>query len=140
MKNFRLDDEYGDRVFDAPSHSVELTPNDSLFAMLDGQIIRGRAGAWRAEVVSIVTDGPDTWVQVGRAGNPGSTVMLHMDQRRRADDAIDALRSWTDIPEHSRPGRIDLAHRPDQRRIDREPLKGEIESHLRQLRTAHRFN
>jgi hypothetical protein len=126
VKNIRLTGEQNDWAQDGPSGQVELSPSDSLFAMLDGQIIRGRHAAWRAEVVSIVTEGRETWVQVGRAGHPGSTVVLHMDQRRRAGEAIDALRHWTDIPEDNRPGRIELL-RSDERPTDTAPVFLELE-------------
>ncbi len=111
MKDLRLSDEHGggDRA-----KAAELSASDSLFAMLDGQIIRGRAGAWRAEVVSILTERGSTWVQVGQAGRPSNSVVLRMSETRLADAAIAALQAWTDLPEESRPARIDVR--------DREPL------------------
>lgn len=89
-----------------------LSRNDSLFAMLDGQLIQGRRGdAWRAEVVSILSDANLTWVQIGPERHPSMSVVLRMGQDQQADQALDALRAWTDLPEERRPGRIDLSTR-----------------------------
>jgi hypothetical protein len=136
VKNFRLIDEHDDQPRGGSSVQVELSSSDSLFAMLDGQIIRGRQAAWRAEIVSIVIEGSETWVQVGRAGSPGSTIVLHMDRQRRAGEALEALRSWTDIPEDSRPGRIELARTIEQRGIERQPVFRELPAHVSLFRSA----
>jgi hypothetical protein len=85
-----------------------LSPGDSLFAMLDGQIIRGRTGAWRAEVVSILSQAEETWIQIGPAMHPAMAVVMRMRQDQNADVALDALRRWTDLPEEQRPHRIDV--------------------------------
>ena len=87
-----------------------LSQTDWLFAMLDGQIIRGRHSreAWRAEVVSIVTERGATWVQIGPAQRPAQAVVLRMSPDQRADQALEALSAWTDLPEQCRPSRIDL--------------------------------
>ena len=87
-----------------------LSQTDWLFAMLDGQIIRGRhtREVWRAEVVSIVTERGATWVQIGPAKRPALTVVLRMDASQGADRALEALGAWTDLPEECRPTRIDL--------------------------------
>ena len=101
--------------------------------MLDGQIIRGRDRAWRAEVVSIVTEGMDTWVQVCRAGSPANTIVLHMDLRGRVAEALDALRTWTDTPEDSRPGRIELVHAHSQRAVEHEHPSADWSWQVRQI-------
>ncbi len=89
-----------------------LSRNDSLFAMLDGQIIQGQRGdAWCAEVVSILSESNLTWVQIGPARHPSMSVVLRMAQDQPADHALAALRAWTDLPEERRPGRIDLSTR-----------------------------
>jgi hypothetical protein len=85
-----------------------LSPTDSLFAFLDGQIIRGRKSAWRAEVVSILAEQDDTWVQIGPARMPLMSVVLRMRANQCADQALDALRAWTDLPEERRPSLIDV--------------------------------
>jgi hypothetical protein len=105
VKYFRLHN--GHEGWNRPGDS-ELTVNDSLFAMLDGQIIRGRSGAWRAEVMSILTEEGETWVQVGQAGCPSTSVVLRLRESDLADAAIAALSAWTDLPEDSRPGRIEV--------------------------------
>jgi hypothetical protein len=83
---------------------------DTLFAMLDGQIIRGRKAEWRAEVVSILPDDGVTWVQIGPAQHPAMSVVLRLDAQKPADadQALEALRAWTDLPEERRPSRIDV--------------------------------
>jgi hypothetical protein len=93
-----------------PSALTGLSKTDWLFAMLDGQIIRGphTRRAWRAEVVSIVTERGATWVQIGPAQQPARAVVLRMGSDQPADEAIEALGAWTDIPEECRPNRIDL--------------------------------
>lgn len=134
MKNFRLRNQQNGWPLDGAAQQLDLSSTDSLFAMIDGQVISGRAGAWRAEVVSIVTDGPDTWVQVGRAGCPANTVVVHMAPDRGATDAIAALRKWTDMPEDARPGRIDLAEFHEQRRHPRQVASMEdLDWHLQLL-------
>ena len=85
-----------------------LSPGDSLFAMLDGQIIRGRTQAWRAEVVSILSQDEETWIQIGPAMHPALAVVVRMRPDQNADAALDALRRWTDLPEERRPHRIDV--------------------------------
>jgi hypothetical protein len=86
--------------------SPELSATDALFAMLDGQVIRGRKGVWRAEVVSILEEADATWVQIGPARKPAKSVVLRMDRSPRADRALEALRAWTDLPEERRPARV----------------------------------
>lgn len=86
-----------------------LSRNDSLFALLDGQLIQGRRGdAWRAEVVSILSESNLTWVQIGPERHPSMSVVLRMGEDPQAQQALEALRAWTDLPEERRPGRIDL--------------------------------
>jgi len=86
----------------------DLSATDLLFAMLDGQIIRGRNEAWRAEVVSILAKRGETWVQIGPAERPARSVLLRMTSERCADLAIEALRAWTDLPAASRPTLIEV--------------------------------
>jgi hypothetical protein len=81
---------------------------DTLFAMLDGQMIRGRKAEWRAEVVSILPEDGVTWVQIGPAQHPAMSVVLRLDAQQPADLALEALRAWTDLPEERRPSRIDV--------------------------------
>ncbi|MGE3957893.1 MAG: hypothetical protein AB7H96_14335 [Vicinamibacterales bacterium] len=88
-----------------------LTRDDSLFAMLDGQVIEGRRGTWRAEVVSILSEPTQTWVQIGPAQRPAMSVLLRLGLGQRAEQALAALRAWTDLPEEHRPWRIDLGLR-----------------------------
>jgi hypothetical protein len=90
------------------TEAVELSTTDALFAMLDGQIIRGRKGAWRAEVLTIFTEPDETWVEIGPARRPASSVMVRLGGDQQADRALEALREWTDLPEGRRPGRIDV--------------------------------
>ena len=89
-----------------------VSSHDALFAMLDGQIIRGRHRAWRAEVVSIHEERELTWVQIGPARKPASTVVMRLAANPNADAALQALRTWTDLPSDRRPSMIDLASRP----------------------------
>ena len=86
----------------------DISSMDALFAMLDGQIIRGHKAEWRAEVVSILPEDGVTWVQIGPAEHPAMSVVLRLDAQQRADLALDALRAWTDLPEERRPSRIDV--------------------------------
>jgi len=92
-----------------PQEAVELSSTDALFAMLDGQIIRGRKTAWRAEVVAILAEEGGTWVQIGPAQRPALSVVMRLDRDPQADLVLEALREWTDLPEERRPGRIDLS-------------------------------
>lgn len=85
-----------------------VTARDALFAMLDGQIIRGRTGAWRAEVVSIVAERDITWVQIGPAQDPTASVVLRLHDGQRPDQVLAALRDWTDTPEERRPTWINV--------------------------------
>ncbi|MEQ1908214.1 MAG: hypothetical protein ABMA15_05295 [Vicinamibacterales bacterium] len=85
-----------------------LSARDALFASLDGQIIRGRSGAWRAEVVSIVAERDVTWVQIGPAEDPSLSVVLRLNDGQRPDEALAALKSWSDLPEDRRPARIEV--------------------------------
>lgn len=134
MKNFRLRNQQNGWSLESAAQQLDLSDTDSLFAMIDGQVINGRAGAWRAEVVSIVTDGPDTWVQIGRAGCPANTVVVHMAPDRGATDAIAALRKWSDMPEDARPGRIDLIDCREQRLQPRQVTSMEdLDWHLQLL-------
>ena len=86
--------------------------HDALFAMLDGQLISGRRQSWRAEVVSILEERDQTWVQLGPAGRPAQSVVMRLDAQPRADDTLQALRLWTDLPKERRPSMIDLVSRP----------------------------
>ena len=90
-----------------PADPYELSASDQLFAMLDGQWIRGREGVWRAEVVSIVAAPDATWVQIAPAQRPGEAVLLRMTEQR-AQCAIEALRAWMDLPADERPSLIDV--------------------------------
>ena len=85
-----------------------LSARDALFASLDGQIIRGRSGAWRAEVVSIVAERDVTWVQIGPAEDPALSVVLRLNDGQRPDQALAALKNWSDLPEDRRPTRIEV--------------------------------
>lgn len=85
-----------------------VTARDALFAMLDGQIVRGRTSAWRAEVVSIVSERDVTWVQIGPSQDPTASVVLRLHEGQRPDQVLAALRDWTDIPEDRRPTWIDV--------------------------------
>ena len=81
---------------------------DALFASLDGQIICGRTGAWRAEVVSIVAERDVTWVQIGPAEDPALSVVLRLNDGQKPDQALAALRGWSDLPEDRRPTWIEV--------------------------------
>ena len=85
------------------SPAETVTARDALFAMLDGQIVRGRTGAWRAEVVSIVAERDVTWVQIGPAQDPTTSVVLRLHDGQRPEQVLAALRDWTDTPEERRP-------------------------------------
>ena len=90
--------------------TVELSPADALFAMLDGQVIRGRTGAaWRTEVASVVAEPDATWIQLGPAGRPGVAVTLRMAPGQRPTLALEALTAWLDLPPECRPTRVDLS-------------------------------
>ena len=91
-----------------PEYPGAVTPHDALFAMLDGQIIRGRRRVWRAEVVSILEDKDQTWVQIGPARRPAHSVVMRLAAHARADEALQALRLWTDLPPDRQPAMIDL--------------------------------
>lgn len=85
-----------------------VSSHDALFAMLDGQLIKGRRRSWRAEVVSILEERDQTWVQIGPARKPASSVVLRLTAHPRADEALQALRTWSDLPPERRPAVIDL--------------------------------
>ena len=85
-----------------------VTARDALFAMLDGQIVRGRTGAWRAEVVSIVAERDVTWVQIGPAQDPTASVVLRLRDGQHPEQVLAALRDWTDTPEERRPTWINV--------------------------------
>ncbi len=92
-----------------PDHTGALvSSHDALFAMLDGQVIRGCQGAWRAEVVSILEEQGQTWVQISPARKPGNSVVMRLTAQPRADEALQALRAWSDLPDERRPAVIDL--------------------------------
>lgn len=91
-----------------PADRAGLSRHDQLFAMLDGQEIRGRCGAWRAEVVGIYAGGADTWVQIGPARRPEAAVVLRLRAAARVDRALAALSRWSDLPVDRRPHRIDV--------------------------------
>ncbi len=95
-----------------PDHTgAVVSSHDALFARLDGQIIRGRCGAWRAEVVSIHEERDETWVQIGPSRKPAHSVVMRLAAHPRADEALQALRTWTDLPPERRPPMIDLVGR-----------------------------
>ena len=89
--------------------TARLSLNDTLFAELDGQIIRGRKASWRAEVLSILAEAHDTWLQIGPAQRPALAIVLRLVGNQKPERVLEALRAWTDLPEELRPGRIDLA-------------------------------
>ena len=107
MNHFRLHSEQSDRS-ELCAEQAELSVTDALFAKLDGQIIRGRKAAWRAEVVAILAEDDETWVQIGPARRPALSVVMRLDGEPQADRALAALRAWTDLPEERRPRRIDV--------------------------------
>ncbi len=84
----------------------ELTAADTLFAMLDGQLIRGRGGVWRTEVIGIHAGEQDTWVQIGPARRPAEAVVVRLPPGLHADLALGAIRKWMDLPTDARPGHI----------------------------------
>ena len=84
----------------------ELTAADTLFSMLDGQLIRGRRGVWRTEVVGIHESDQDTWVQIGPARRPAEAVVIRLPPGLHADLALVAIRKWMDLPTEVRPGHI----------------------------------
>lgn len=92
--------------------TAELSSNDALFAELDGQIIRGRQGTWRAEVLSILADAQETWLQIGPAERPALAIILRLVGHQQAARVLEALRAWSDLPEELRPGRIELFPTP----------------------------
>jgi len=101
------------RGFELFTHETpELSSNDALFAELDGQIIRGRRAMWRAEVLSILADAQETWLQIGPADHPAMAIVLRLVGQQQASRVIDALRAWSDLPEELRPTRIDLVPLP----------------------------
>ena len=108
MNHFRLHSEQTDRAELHEKQAAELSSTDALFAMLDGQIIRGRYAAWRAEVVGILAEEDETWVQIAPAQRPALSLVMRLDREPQADRVLEALRAWTDLPEERRPGRIDL--------------------------------
>ena len=85
-----------------------VSTRDALFARLDGQIIRGRSGAWRTEVASIVAERDATWVQIGPAEDPSLSVVLRLNDGYQPDEALSALRIWLESPEDRRPTWIDV--------------------------------
>ena len=81
---------------------VPAGERDTLFTRLDGQWIHGQRARWRTEVMSITFDGTVTWVQIGSADDPVTSVVLRMRDGQRADLALTALREWADLPEDRR--------------------------------------
>ena len=108
MNYFCLRTEQSDRAEFCAEPAAELSPTDALFAKLDGQIIRGRRAAWRAEVVAIMAEHDETWVQIGPAQRPALSVVMRLDGEPQADRVLEALRAWTDLPDDRRPARIDV--------------------------------
>jgi hypothetical protein len=109
VNHYRPVSEHSGRPEFSDAEPTGLSQTDALFAMLDGQIIRGRKAAWRAEVVAIHAEPEQTWIEIGPARRPTKAVMVRLGADRQADRALEALRAWTDLPEERRPGRIDVA-------------------------------
>lgn len=108
MNQDRQFDIHHVRIARLDQAGAPLSSPDALFAMLDGQIIRGRREAWRAEVVSILEEPDQTWVQIGPARRPARSLVMRLAAHPRADEALQALRRWTDLPRERRPAMIDL--------------------------------
>jgi len=108
VKQERLTSERGHGYGSQAHEQGELSSNDALFAELDGQIIRGRRAAWRAEVVAILAEAHETWLQIGPAERPSMAIVLRLVGTRQSERVLEALRAWTDLPEELRPQRIDL--------------------------------
>ncbi len=111
MNQHRPFDLHHVRIAQPDRPRARVSSHDALFAMLDGQMIRGSRRSWRAEVVSILEERDQTWVQIGPARRPAKAVVVRMDAHPRADDALQALRLWTDLPKERRPAMIDLVGR-----------------------------
>ena len=111
MNEHRLFDIHHLRVAPAAGPGGLVSSRDALFAMLDGQLVQGSRRTWRAEVISILEDGDQRWVQIGPARRPANSVVLRLAALVRADEAIEALRRWTDLPAERRPALIDLVSR-----------------------------
>lgn len=89
--------------------SRELTAADYLFIRLDRQRVVGRAITWVIEILGIVVEGRDAWVQMAPAGHPSRSVVVRMSSLEgAADRALSALRTWSDTPfDHRRPRVVD---------------------------------
>lgn len=85
-----------------------LSEADLLFAMLDGQVVGGEDGFWRAEVVGIHSEIDGTWVQIGPARQPAQSVAMRLPSVEFGQRALDALSTWAAMPEDRRPSVIDL--------------------------------
>ena len=109
MNHYRPLSEHSGRPEVCEAAPADLSANDALFAKLDGQIIRGRSAAWRAEVVAIHAEPQQTWIEISPAERPTKAVMVRLGADSQPERALEALRAWTDLPEERRPGRIDVA-------------------------------
>lgn len=89
-------------VLHALSFGEPAIARDALFERLDGQLIRARDRAWRTVVVSIVDERDVTWVQVGPADDPSTSVVLRLHDHQHPELALAALREWSDLPDDRR--------------------------------------
>lgn len=99
----RLDAHANVAVMDLVPYGESAGDREALFSRLDGQWVRGREGTWQTAVVSIVAERDVTWVQVAPADAPSTSVVLRLVDVRRVDLALEALRTWSSLPEDRRP-------------------------------------
>jgi hypothetical protein len=88
----------------------ELTAADRLFLGLDRQRVVGRAITWVVEILGIVVEGREAWVQVAPAGYPSRSVVVRVSSSLEgaAERALSALKAWSDDPvDHRRPRVVD---------------------------------
>ncbi|HET9831112.1 MAG TPA: hypothetical protein VFP91_05370 [Vicinamibacterales bacterium] len=94
----------------AESRSQALSSADRLFEQLDHRVVDLHSDRWITEVTAIQVVGADAWVQLARADDPSSGVVLHLSTYATPDHALEALAAWSRIPADERPRVLDVPH------------------------------
>jgi len=96
---------------DEPLNVLQPSPHaDRLFHLLDHLVVDLFTDWWVTEVTAVHVIGGEAWVQLARAGDPSSDVVLRLSTQATPNHAVAALVAWSQIPADERPRVLDVPH------------------------------
>ena len=79
-----------------------------MFHLLDHLVVDLYPDWWVTEVTAVHVVGGEAWVQLARADDPSSNVVLRLSAHANPNHALAALVAWSQTPADERPRVLDV--------------------------------